>query len=311
MLAAFATDDPDGLPMSARQLQVLFERPNEPAQTWYVCGDRPGSAKAVYHMRLPDRENRNRAILYLDVHPEYRRHGIGSALLRHATRQAALDGRSVLGGEAFIGSAGDAFARRAGATPVTTDARRVLILGKLPEGHVASLRESAVKAAAGYSTVSWTGRAPGQYLPGLAAVWNAMNDGPRGPGREDRIWDAERIRRDAEDPQELAGNRTHSVAALHDATGEVAALTRLSVNPEFPRWGHQMLTAVSRPHRGHRLGLLVKAEMLSRLAEAEPGVERIVTGNDTANRHMIAINEALGYELLDPQVQNYEIQIRG
>jgi RimJ/RimL family protein N-acetyltransferase len=54
---------------------------------------------------------------------------------------------------------------------------------------------------------------------------------------------------------------------------------------------------VTRPHRGHRLGLLVKVAMMDRLAEAEPQVERIVTWNNADNEHMIGINEALGYEV--------------
>jgi RimJ/RimL family protein N-acetyltransferase len=66
---------------------------------------------------------------------------------------------------------------------------------------------------------------------------------------------------------------------------------------------------VTRPHRGHRLGLLVKAAMLEWLAEAEPQLERIVTGNAAVNQHMIAINQQLGYELLEPPGQSYEIAV--
>ena len=35
------------------------------------------------------------------------------------------------------------------------------------------------------------------------------------------------------------------------------------------------------------------------LAEAEPGLERVITGNADVNGHMIAINEALGFRVLD------------
>jgi len=66
---------------------------------------------------------------------------------------------------------------------------------------------------------------------------------------------------------------------------------------------------VTRPHRGHRLGLLVKTAMLDWLAEAEPQLERIVTGNAAVNQHMIAINEELGYELLEPLGQSYEVPV--
>jgi RimJ/RimL family protein N-acetyltransferase len=87
----------------------------------------------------------------------------------------------------------------------------------------------------------------------------------------------------------------------------VAALTQLEVDPDSPEWGHQGLTAATRPHRGHRLGLLVKAAMLQWLGQAEPGLERIETGNADANEHMIAVNETLGFQPLEPFWQWYRL----
>ena len=55
---------------------------------------------------------------------------------------------------------------------------------------------------------------------------------------------------------------------------------------------------MSRPHRGHRLGLLVKVAMLDLLTAAEPQVERMSTWNGAENPYMIAVNEALGYTIL-------------
>ncbi len=66
---------------------------------------------------------------------------------------------------------------------------------------------------------------------------------------------------------------------------------------------------MTREHRGHRLGLLTKTAMLDWLAEAEPALERIVTGNAASNKHMIAINEELGYELLRPLARSYELPV--
>jgi hypothetical protein len=34
-----------------------------------------------------------------------------------------------------------------------------------------------------------------------------------------------------------------------------------------------------------------------------------VTGNAAVNQHMIAINDQLGYELLEPATQSYEIAV--
>ena len=103
--------------------------------------------------------------------------------------------------------------------------------------------------------------------------------------------------------------RGYGVAALHDATGEMAAYTAVIVDPEAPEWGFQQLTAVTRPHRGHRLGLLVKTAMLDLLAEAEPQLKYIGTGNAAANQHMIAVNEQLGYEVVEPGWQWYEMPV--
>jgi hypothetical protein len=39
--------------------------------------------------------------------------------------------------------------------------------------------------------------------------------------------------------------------------------------------------------------------MLELLAEREPQLAAIITGNSDTNEHMIAINDALGYRVLD------------
>jgi hypothetical protein len=120
------------------------------------------------------------------------------------------------------------------------------------------------------------------------------------------VWDADRLR-DRTGGHVRAGLlRAYGVAALHDATGEMAAFTGMLVDPEAPNWGFQELTAVTRPHRGHRLGLLVKTAMLELLAEAEPQLEFVQTGNAAANDHMIAVNEQLGYEVAGPGWRFYE-----
>jgi GNAT superfamily N-acetyltransferase len=308
--AVMAADDPLGPPMSERTGRALLKSPGDPSQAWFVPGDTPGTARGYYHLRLPDRENRHLAGLWLHVHPEHRRRGVGLALLRHAAEQAAKDGRSVLATDALEGSAGEAFARRMGAEPGLADARRVQVLGKMPGGQVAALRESAAAAAADYSLVTWTDRTPDEYLAGMATVFSAMGDAPREPGREPRIWDAQRVRERVDNPRDLFGSRGYFVAALHRGTGEMAAVSQVEVDPEYPEWGHQQITAVARPHRGHRLGLLVKAAMTEWLGTAEPTLRRIVTWNAAANKHMIDINEALGYELLDPQGRNYELPVQ-
>jgi GNAT superfamily N-acetyltransferase len=305
--AAGEADDPLGPPWSLRRLRGWLEHPAEPAETW-TYGETAGTIQGWYYLVLPDRENRDRAYVYLTVHPASRRRGIGTALLRHAAGRAAGAGRSVLGSGAFQGSAGAAFAVRMGATPGLVEARRVLELGKIPAGRIASLRGQAERAATGYSLVSWDGRIPDEYLAGYAEVDNAMADAPHDAGQVPEIRDAARIR-ELMDIRERSGRRVYTLAALHAASGEMAAVTAVEADQDNPGWGNQQITAVTRKHRGHRLGMLVKTAMLDWLAVEEPALRHIVTGNAAVNRYMIAINEELGYELLPPLTQSYELAV--
>jgi RimJ/RimL family protein N-acetyltransferase len=182
------------------------------------------------------------------------------------------------------------------------------MLAKLPAGRIASLRAQAAAAAAGYSLARWDGRTPDEYLDRYAEVENAMADAPRDEGFEPMRWDAARVR-EMDQIRARTGRHVYTLVALDDASGEMAAVTAIETDPDNPQWGHQGLTAVVRKHRGHRLGMLVKAAMIEWLAEAEPRLERIVTGNAAVNHPMIAINEQLGYELLEPLAQLYEISV--
>jgi GNAT superfamily N-acetyltransferase len=304
-MAASAADDPHEPPMSlpvslpAFGVWLTSGWEGDPGEVWYVPGESPGEALAWYRLNLPDLENKERAFLIPVVHPAARRNGIGRQLLRHAADRAAANGRTVLGSVAVQDSAGAAFAMAVGATAGLVEAREF-----------ARLRERAAAAATGYTIVSWAGPAPEEYLSLVAAAFNAMNDAPSDEGWEEEIWDADRVRDRASRIVRLTDVRGYSVAALHDATGELAALTQVEVDPERSDWGYQGLTAVTRPHRGHRLGLLTKATMMEWLSAAEPQVERVVTGNAASNQHMIAVNQTLGYELYPPGWQFCEIPVK-
>jgi len=311
-------DDPIGPPKSAQVmrgwLKLGFQ--GHPGEVWLVPGgpgspDGLGSESAIdawYRIGLPERENLTAASLTILVRPSARRRGIATELLRHAAGRAAANGRTLLSGEVREDSGGEAFAERFKATRGLTEVRRILQLDTLPPGQLRKLRDEALPKAAGYTLVSWAGVTPDEYVDRVAKTHEAMNDAPHDPGYEPRAWDGDRVRE--MDARGLTyGMRVYSVAAVHDTTGDVAALTQAFVDPESPEWGHQGLTAVTRAHRGHRLGLLVKIEMMEWLAEAEPRVRKIDTGNAAANKHMIAVNEALGYRVYGQGWVSYELPV--
>ncbi|HEX6449651.1 MAG TPA: GNAT family N-acetyltransferase [Trebonia sp.] len=308
--AAHLADEPVEPPDSPGTHRSLLTGDWEgaPGEVWYLAGE-SGAAIAYYRLDLPDLENLDRAVVYLFTHPALRRQGTGRALLRHAAGRAASHGRAVLDAVALEDSAGDAFARSVGATLALEEARRVQELREIPPERVAEMRAEAARKAAGYSLVTWTGPVPGEYAAGFAEVVNAFADAPHPEGVQPEVWDADRVRQRLGMLLRAGHQRGYSVAMMCEATGEMAAITEVTIDPEVPEWGYQQLTAVTRPHRGHRLGLLVKTAMMQWLAEAEPRLERISTGNGVDNEHMIAVNEALGYRLTRPSYRFYEIPV--
>ena len=281
----------------------------DPREVWLVRGQEEGSVAGWYRLELPDLENLDRANLDLIVSPDGRRRGLGLALLRHAAGRAAAHGRAVLGSGARNGTAGEAFARSVGAQPGLVDVERMLEPGTLEEGRLARLREQAERHAAGYSLVTWAGPVPEEFIEQTAVLYAALGDAPRDADVERGKWDAQRVRERVNDLRRNYGTRDYSVAARHLATGEMAALTQFTVDPADPGWGFQMITAVTAAHRGHRLGLLVKVAMLEWLASAEPGIERILTWNAEDNKHMIGVNEALGFAIFGSTVTSWRLDV--
>jgi GNAT superfamily N-acetyltransferase/RimJ/RimL family protein N-acetyltransferase len=306
-LAAQRVDEPGGPWFTDRPFDgwLTVGWHGNPREVWLATDQ--GSAAGWFRLEMPDRENLDQANLDLMVHPAERRQGLGLALLRQAAARAAAHGRFVLSGAARNGSPGEAFARTVGAEPGLAEVQRVLDVRKLDKGKLAHLRTLAQEAAAAYALVSWAGPVPDEFTEQAAMVYNAMNDAPRDAEVAPEKWDGQRVRERINDLRPCFGMHDYTVAARHDATGELAALTEMAVDPADPGWGHQIFTVVTSKHRGHRLGLLTKIAMLQLLATAEPQLEQITTWNAQVNEHMIAVNEAIGYTVYGQPVTGYRL----
>jgi GNAT superfamily N-acetyltransferase len=142
------------------------------------------------------------------------------------------------------------------------------------------------------------GATPNEELEALAEMTAAINDAPTDDlDIEDEVFPAERVR-NYESAQLARGYRFHRVFARHRETGQLAGHTVVVVDGERPHLAEQHDTSVVRAHRGHRLGLLLKADLLLWLRETQPQVESIDTWNAESNDHMIEVNEKLGYRIM-------------
>ena len=298
-LAGQPVDDPNRPPMTERVFGAWLALgwTEDHPQAW-LARDGDGRIRGWYTLALPSRENTYVAYLEPLVEPAGRRQGAGTGLVRHAAGQAHGCGRNLLTTEARQGSAGEAFCQALGGQPGISEATRVLRPDTIPAGKLAQLRGQAEAATAGYSLLCWDGQVPERYLGQLARLSQAMNDAPRDAGEDGQHWDVARVRQDM-NRVAAQGLRFYTVAARWDRTGELAGITQLGVDPLRPDCGFQEMTVVAQRHRGHRLGLLIKVAMLDLLARHEPLLERVFTGNADSNRHMLAINDELGFVVLD------------
>jgi GNAT superfamily N-acetyltransferase len=305
MVAGHQIDEPNVPPMTFAMFRGwwAYGFTDDPVQAWLATGD-SGEPLGAYRLELPQRENRTSSFGHVIVPPARRLHGFGTELLAHLAGQSAQAGRSLLISFTRLGSPGHAFASATGGSPGMLDIRRRLAVNPALPARLAVLRSAAEPHATGYALRSWQGPTPAELVEGLCATYTALGDAPHPETFEPARWDAARLHA-AEQRVIEQGTRWYSVAAIARDSGELAAITQVNVEPERPAWGWQEVTAVTKPHRGHRLGLLVKVAMMELLAELEPELRYVVTFNAEPNAHMIGVNEQLGYEVTD-QFQGWE-----
>lgn len=163
---------------------------------------------------------------------------------------------------------------------------------------VAAIEAERVRAVAGpaYETFGWAGPTPVELREQMAAIQARMStDAPAGDLElEPEIWDADRVA-EADRIAERVGRLRLTTVARHVESGEIVAYTQIDVPGDKPKVAYQEDTLVHAEHRGHRLGMLVKALNLQLLAQEAPAAERVHTWNAGENEHMLAINHALGF----------------
>lgn len=267
---------------------------------------------------LPLTANVHAAEIEVCVLPEHEGRGVGTALLAAVEDHARAHGRTTLqtwtGHSPEPAPGPDALTAPTGTGRAPADARAVrfalahgyaleqverysvLELPGDPDHRATLLADARAHAGDDYRTHTWRDELPADRLDDLAALWTRMStDVPLGglDLEEDR-WDADRVRTLLD---RMAQRHQHVLltAAEHVPTGRLAAFTWLQVpQPDVP-FAFQEDTLVLHEHRGHRLGMLVKAVNLDAFTAWRPGERRIHTWNAQENDHMLAINVALGF----------------
>ena len=247
-------------------------------------------------------DNLHRANANVSVLPDRRREGTGTLLLEEGRRWAAAAGRRVLAGEVFAplreASPALAFAEHHGFRVVLEDGMKVVDIPGTRDLWDGLEAEAAPHHRDYQLRTAWS-PLPAELVEGLITINNMfVSEAPSGDADvEDELWVEHRFRA-LEERAAKAGRRDARTFAL-TSDGEVVAMTEAFVNETAPYRGFQGGTLVVPGHRGHRLGLAIKVANQRALAERFPDLSWIVTGNADQNVHMNAVNDRLGFRVVE------------
>jgi GNAT superfamily N-acetyltransferase len=246
---------------------------------------------AIYGFDLA--KNPNLTWVDINVPAEGRPRGVETALYEAAARQTAELGRKRLAIGMPQTMAPAPFVEANAGKLTDTAIMSTLDLSTVDLAQYEAWAEPSAKNSE-YTLVGWTGRTPDELAESFCAALDAMADQPIGTFEyEWAKYSVDRLRF-GEDRLAKLGVRRYVQAAL-DPEGNVAGFNVIGSYPDEPESIEIWDTGVSRNHRGHGLGLRIKAAASLWVLEDRPSTRLVRTFNNDENRWMLAVNRALGY----------------
>lgn len=197
-----------------------------------LVGDDPEPFLCFAFLQLPVEENTETAFVQIEVHPDRRREGIGTMVLRSLMSEARAAGRTlVIGTNVVVDGDGEKWALAIGFAPVLPVLIQHLVVADVDR------RKWDVPVPEGYLLRMWTGAAPEELIGSYARARTAIRDAPKGSMTfDDPEWTPERVRK--EEATYAAQNAEYRiVAAVHEAGGEVVGITELVISAGRPDYG--------------------------------------------------------------------------
>ena len=294
-------DQPGGPFWTSTEQRALATDPSPATRLLHWVAEVDGRVVGAALLELPQRDNLHLGSAKVDVHPDFRRRGVGTSLLAAVDEAARVHGRRSLAipveepyDRAAPAPPGVGFLERHGFTRRLDDVRRDLSI-PVDDERLTALHEQAADRSSGYRLISWRDRVPADLVEERARLGaRLIADAPTGElDVEPEQWDAARVR--AQEDTILAMGRTLWGMGALAPDGTLAGYTEIAASVDDPEWAFQWDTLVDPAHRGRRLGILLKVANLRVFSTERPGAHHVVTWNAESNAHMVAINDALGF----------------
>ncbi|WP_056681654.1 GNAT family N-acetyltransferase [Nocardioides sp. Root140] len=247
-------------------------------------------------------DNTHLAEVTVYVDPAQRRRGFGTQLLDEAEERVRRSGRTSIISSAFAPvdgeSPGSLFAAARGYPVGSAEETKLVDLATATESW-GSLQDEADAGLGDYSCIVFDGPCPEEHVEGFADVLSIFIGAiPSGDlDLEDAQWTPERIR--LGERERVEAGRVNVTALALTPAGGVCGFSDVRLSRADPRHAGVGGTLVVPEHRGHRLGLAMKLLTHGRVRELFPECEFIETGNAGVNAPMNAVNERMGYRVVE------------
>ncbi|MFC7401109.1 GNAT family N-acetyltransferase [Citricoccus sp. GCM10030269] len=312
---------------ASAESQLAAATAREHVRTSYAVAREPDRPERIIGYAALSVQNGQSAEIHVDVHPDFRRRGVGSAVLREAEAEAARRGCTVLqswtdnalvdpdavdSGPVFV--AGTSL--QTGLTPVVRQAEDRSDQ-QTPDDGRAGVRwqapDAAFAAAHGYALaqLEWTSVLKVREAAGAALLAESGSSTAEDHGYELVGWEGPCPEEFAASMAELSGlsdlSGGVSVAALRSedrareqrgqtvvttaardrSTGRLVGYSDIETFDDLPQAVYQGATVIHPEHSGRQLSLLLQAVNISRLLRYQPETERLYAWG--------AVEEELGF----------------
>jgi mycothiol synthase len=231
----------------------------------------------------------------VQVHPEHRRRGLGTALFSTAIASIPNDGSttSLTSWTSTRAPSGGAFAEQLGAKRGVHLRVSQVDLRTMDR---ALMRQWASTDPKGYRLELIDDDVPDHLMqPFLNALNEGINRMPREGLEMEDVKFTDENARDWERQRKARGQIAWNYLVIHEKSGEGVAFTGINFDPRVPSVVHQGGTAVVPKHQGRDLGKWVKGRMAEKILAEMPQARFIRTDNAGTNAPMLAINDRMGF----------------